>query len=477
MDKALTKTITKTKPTGFYPKFDRKAGKDKSSTHYCPGCSHGIIQKLIAEAIVDLGIQDRSIFVSPVGCSVFSYYYMDTGNVQAPHGRAPAVGTGLSRARPDSIIISYQGDGDLAAIGASEIIHAANRGENMTVFFVNNAIYGMTGGQMAPTTIPAQKTLTSPRGKAPSNDGFPLHMSEIIATLEAPVFVTRQACTNSKFVMRTRKAIRKALQNQMDKKGFSFVEILSTCPTNWKMTPKDAVKWIQEVLEKQFKLGVLKDISDTRESAPRAMPITAPEEVYKALDLHKGKSAEAKNARKIGELRLKFAGFGGQGALTAGAMIAEAGMNEGYKTSWIPSYGPEMRGGTANCSVIISDKHIGTPIVRNPEVLVAMNGPSLDAFENDVVKDGLIIVNSSIIGRKVERKDVRVVYVPLTEIATNLGLKAIANSVAVGVLLKHKNLFDRKAVYDVLTTSLKKKSALEVNFKAVDAGFDFVESK
>ncbi len=472
-----TKIVTKSKPTGFYENFDRKVGKDKKTTHYCPGCSHGIVQKLVAEAMVDLGIQDRTIFISPVGCSVFSYYYLDAGNIQAPHGRAPAVATGAARARPDSIVISYQGDGDLAAIGTSEILHAANRGENMTVIFVNNAIYGMTGGQMAPTTLVSQKTLTSPAGRLVENDGFPIRMAEIISSLGAPTYVERTACTDSKNIMRTRKAIRKGLQLQIDKKGFSFIEILSACPTNWKMTPKDSVQWIKENLEPYFKLGVLKDISDTREARSRSQPIFDPATVFGVLGLKKEEKQAVRTSKFAGERRLKIAGFGGQGALTAGALIAEAGMNEGLHTSWIPSYGPEMRGGTANCSVIISDKRVGTPIVTTSDVLIAMNGPSLDAFENDVVKNGLIIVNSSMISRKVARTDVRVVYVPLTEIASELGLKAMANSVAVGVFLQHEKILERKTVCDVLTTSLKKQSALELNFKAIDAGMTFKEGQ
>ena len=469
----MSDVIRKGRPGGLYESFDRKVGKDKKTTHYCPGCGHGIIHKLVAEALVDLGIQDRTIFVSPVGCSVFAYYYMDAGNVQAAHGRAPAVGTGVARSRPESIVISYQGDGDLAAIGTSEIIHAANRGENMTVIFINNAIYGMTGGQMAPTTMVDQRTLTSPGGRTVLNDGYPIRMSEIIASLGAPVYVERTSCTDSKNIMRTRKAIRKALTLQIEKKGFSFVEILSTCPTNWKRSPIEAVQWIKDVLEPYFKPGVYKDESETRQPMNREEPVTDANEIFKTLGLEKEKTSEVKVQKKMPELRIKAAGFGGQGALTAGAMLAEAGMNEGLHSSWIPSYGPEMRGGTANCSVILSDKPVGTPIVKNPDILIAMNGPSLDAFEDDVVKDGLIIVNSSIINRKVKRTDIKVVYAPLTEIATNLGLKAVANSVAVGVLLRHHKLFDRKAIYEVLRTSLKKQSALELNFKAVDAGFDF----
>jgi len=220
----------------FYPVYERK-DELKHQTHYCPGCGHGVAHKLIAQALEDLGLQDRTIFVSPVGCSVFADYYFDVGNVQAAHGRAPAAATAIKRTCPDKIVISYQGDGDLAAIGTAEIIHAANRGEKITVFFVNNAIYGMTGGQMAPTTLVGQKSTTSPWGRRPENEGYPRHMSELLATLEAPVYVERVALSDNKNVMKARQAVRKALENQRDGLGFSFVEILSPCPTIWGKDP------------------------------------------------------------------------------------------------------------------------------------------------------------------------------------------------------------------------------------------------
>ena len=209
----------------FYDLYERKT-ELQHQTHYCPGCGHGVVHKLIAEALQELGLQDKTIFVSPVGCSVFAYYYFDVGNVQVAHGRAPAAATAIKRSCPGKIVISYQGDGDLAAIGTAEIIHAANRGEKITVFFVNNGIYGMTGGQMAPTTLVGQKSTTSPWGRRPSNEGFPLHMAELLASLEAPAYVERVALSDNKNIMKARRAIRKALEIQRDGTGFSFVEIL-----------------------------------------------------------------------------------------------------------------------------------------------------------------------------------------------------------------------------------------------------------
>jgi len=225
------------KPDTFYDHFDRWRETQNQTTHYCPGCGHGNVHKLIAEAMDELGLSDRGIFVSPVGCSVFAYYYFDMGNIQAAHGRAPAVATGLKRSHPHAIVMTYQGDGDLASIGGLEILHAANRGENMTVFFINNAIYGMTGGQMAATSLIGMKTTTSPYGRSVQNEGYPLRVSELLATLEAPVFIQRCHLADAKGIMGARKAVKKAIQNQAENKGFSFVEILSVFSTGWKMTP------------------------------------------------------------------------------------------------------------------------------------------------------------------------------------------------------------------------------------------------
>src|SRR5246500_2267190 len=244
----------------FYPEYERKSDL-KHQTHYCPGCGHGVAHKLIAEALQELNLQDQTILVSPVGCSVFAYYYFDVGNVQVAHGRAPAAATGLKRACPDKIVIAYQGDGDLAAIGTAEIVHAANRGEKIAVFFVNNAIYGMTGGQMAPTTLVGQRSTTSPWGRRPVNEGFPLHVSEMLSQLEAPVYIERVALSDNKNVMKARRAVRKAIELQKAGAGFSLVEILSPCPPIWKMDPVVARKWVADELIKAFPLGVYRDKS------------------------------------------------------------------------------------------------------------------------------------------------------------------------------------------------------------------------
>ncbi|MDW7680831.1 MAG: 2-oxoacid:acceptor oxidoreductase family protein [bacterium] len=465
------------KPKAFYDKFERKGGANLETTHYCPGCGHGNVHKILAEALTDFDVADRTILVSPVGCSVFAYYYFDVGNIQAAHGRAPAAATGLKRANPESIVISYQGDGDLAAIGGAEIINAANRGENITVVFINNAIYGMTGGQMAPTTLVGQKTSTSPYGRSSNNEGFPIRMCELISTLEAPVYVERTALVDFKSINRTKKALRKALQNQIQGKGFSFVEILSPCPTGWKVDPVQSQKWIIENMIPYFPLKVFKDVGDSAEARKIEHKQYSDKQVQELLGLSslgEKKSPDAEFLEKFPEQNLKIAGFGGQGVLTAGVMLAASAMRENLHVSWIPSYGPEMRGGTANCSVILSSKRIGSPLTTNPNVLVAMNGPSLDAFEDSVKKDGLIIVNSSIVDRKVKRNDVKTLYIPLTEMASKLGMTAVANMICIGAYLEYTKVFDYRVAIEGIKQNLKKKKFVDINIKAVEEGVRFI---
>jgi len=238
-------------------RFDKPACLTDMPMHYCPGCTHGIIHRLTAKAIDDLGIEGRTIGVASVGCSVFAYNYFTCDMQQAAHGRAPAVATGIKRSLPDKIVFTYQGDGDLAAIGTAEIIHAAARGENITVIFVNNAIYGMTGGQMAPTTLSGQVTLTTPYGRRPQ-EGFPIRMSEILATIDGAGYIERVSVHNPKAVIHAGKAIKKAFERQINGKGFSMIEVLSTCPTNLKLTPVKALKWVEENMVPYYPLGVKK---------------------------------------------------------------------------------------------------------------------------------------------------------------------------------------------------------------------------
>ncbi len=240
--------------------FTRPVSLKKAVFHYCPGCGHSIVHRLVCEVIDELNIQDRTIGIPPPGCSVFAYHYFDVDMAESAHGRGAAVATGLKRAYPEGIVFTYQGDGDLAAIGTAETIHAANRGENITAIFINNAVYGMTGGQMAPTTLQNQKTTTTPYGRDKKLEGYPIRMSEILGFIEGSAYIERVAVNSPAHIRQAKKAIRKAFQNQIDNIGFSMVEILSPCPTNWKMSPIQSWQWIDNEMVKAFPLGVIKDM-------------------------------------------------------------------------------------------------------------------------------------------------------------------------------------------------------------------------
>ena len=239
--------------------FEKTKGLTDAPLHYCPGCTHGIIHRLVAESLEELGVLDRTVGVASVGCSVFSYNYFNCDMIQAAHGRAPAVATGAKRANPDKIVFTYQGDGDLAAIGTAETVHSAARNENITVIFVNNAIYGMTGGQMAPTTLPNQVTQTSPYGRDVTVVGYPVKVCEMLSQVTGASYLERVAVNNVKNIRAAKKAIKHAFQNQIEGKGFSLIEVLSTCPTNWGLAPSEAIKWLDENMETYYPLGVYKD--------------------------------------------------------------------------------------------------------------------------------------------------------------------------------------------------------------------------
>ena len=466
------------KPSSFYERFTRKSGNPEV-THYCPGCGHGALHKLIAEAIDDLGIQDQTILVSPVGCSVFAYDYFDVGNVQAAHGRACAVATGIKRSQPGSIVISYQGDGDLASIGIAETLHAANRGENITVFFVNNAIYGMTGGQMAPTTLIGQKTLTSPQGRNPLREGHPLRICELLSSLAGVSYLERVALAGPRHHMKARQAVRKALRCQMEGRGFSLVEVLSACPTGWKKTPADAWHWIEEQMLPVFPLGVFKEPPKT-EAVSRTWPVPAhADQVVPLLDLPSETLDERPlDNRARGECYsgIKIAGFGGQGVLSLGIILAIAGMKEGYRTSWLPSYGPEMRGGTAHCHVILSDQEIGSPLVDTPDILIAMNGPSLSAFQPHVRSGGLIVYDSSRVTRPPDLSQNNSIGIPASQIAQELGNSRVANLVALGAvlsrqrLMEHQPLLRREAIWQAINEMVAQDPLRQLNRKALECG-------
>jgi 2-oxoglutarate ferredoxin oxidoreductase subunit beta len=243
--------------------FKRPDALKENIFHYCPGCGHSIIHRLVAEVIDELGIREKTVGVPPAGCAVLAYNYIDVDMGEAPHGRAVAVATGIKRARPGLVVFTYQGDGDIAAIGTAETVHAANRGEHITVIFVNNGVYGMTGGQMAPTTLLGQTTTTTPRGRTQLRDGYPLDLSQMLAVAGGSVYIERTAVTSPKHIIKTKKAIKKAFQVQMDHLGFSLVEILSSCPTNWKLSPVEACKRVEDEVMKNYPLMVIKDTTQS----------------------------------------------------------------------------------------------------------------------------------------------------------------------------------------------------------------------
>ena len=467
--------VIQSKSPAFYDVFERKS-ELKHQTHYCPGCGHGVAHKLIAEALEDLGLQDRTIFVSPVGCSVFAYYYFDVGNVQVAHGRAPAAATGLKRACPDKIVVSYQGDGDLAAIGTAEIIHAANRGEHITCFFVNNAIYGMTGGQMAPTTLVGQKSTTSPWGRRPNNEGFPIHMSELLATLEAPVYIERVALSDNKNIMRARRAVRRGLELQRDGAGFSFIEILSPCPTIWNMDPVDARRWVAEKMIPAFPLSVFRD-KKAVEVVSANPPQKTVAEVVGVAEKNASPVGRSTRPHHASNLTVKIAGFGGQGVLLLGQLLAEMGMREGLEVSWLPSYGPEMRSGSAHCHVCLSQQRVGSPLVSRPDVLIAMNEISLRKFAPNVAAGGLIVYNHDHLPENFAVPQARVICLPAVETADGLGATKAANIVMLGALLEETECLLPATAMAVLEGKVKNPSLLEVDRKALDAGIQFISKQ
>ncbi len=240
--------------------FDRTPVLTNVPFHYCPGCGHGIVHRMVAEVIDELGIREKTAGVAPVGCAVFAYNYFDVDMYEAAHGRAPAVATGFKRVHPDKYIFTYQGDGDLASIGTAEIVHAAHRGEKITTIFINNAIYGMTGGQMAPTSLVGQKTTTSPLGRDKDHCGEPIRIAEMLATINGSAFIARTALNSTANLVKTKAAIKKAFQAQLDGKGFSLVEVLSPCPTNWGKSPAEAMDWINDAMIPYYPLGIMKEV-------------------------------------------------------------------------------------------------------------------------------------------------------------------------------------------------------------------------
>lgn len=464
--------VSHARSKGFYKRFERKT-ELQHQTHFCPGCGHGTIHKMLAAAIEELGIQDRTIMVGPVGCGVFTYYYFDVGNVQAAHGRAPAVATAIKRSRPESIVIGYQGDGDLAAIGAAEILHAANRGEHISVIFVNNAIYSMTGGQFAPTTLLGQKSTTTPMGRSAAAEGYPLHVSELLATLEAPVYIERVGLGDNRQIMQAARAVRRAVENQVRGLGFSLIEVLSPCPTIWKMTPVESQRWVRDVMEKAFPLGVFRDRSREAQPLPVHEPAPPLESIPEILAISGdpvGEEAAPCASTQDVDLQVRIAGFGGQGVLLLGEVLAEAGLNAGLEVSWLPSYGPEMRSGTSNCHIRLSSAAIDSPLVSAPNVLIAMNEPSLRKFDRSVRPGGWIVYNGDEFPPELARPDVHVLAAPFTRLADELGDPRACNMTMLGALLEIANVLPRITIQAALHRRVKNPRWILLDSRAMERG-------
>lgn len=462
------------KPDSLHEVFERKGGSAPTATHYCAGCGHGILHKLIGEAIDELGIQERSIMISPVGCAVFAYYYFDCGNVQVAHGRAPAVGTGISRAEDDAVVILYQGDGDLASIGLNETIQAANRGEKLAVFFVNNTVYGMTGGQMAPTTLVGEVTVTCPGGRDPRYAGYPLHMCELLDNLQAPVFIERVSLADIKSIRKAKRAVKRALEIQRDGKGYAFVEVLAPCPTNLRQDAEGAERFIKEEMEKEFPVKNFRDRSRETEPLHRAESDFSKERLDEIFQIHEDSVPDPVDDPEFPEVRVKIAGFGGQGVLSMGLTLAQAACSQGRHVSWYPAYGPEQRGGTSSCGVVISGERIGSPAVDRPDVLIAFNQPSLEEFRGEVREGGVIIYDSTTV-EFTGPENVRAIGVPALMIAKDGGTVRAANTVMLGVLMAMDLTgLDEDSFRDAIRFTFSGKDRIiDMNLKILEAGAEW----
>lgn len=463
-------------PDSLYDHYPRKGENNQTSTHYCAGCGHGILHKLIGEAMDELEIQDRCVMISPVGCSVFAYYYFNCGNVQTAHGRAPAVATGISRAEDNAIVMSYQGDGDLASIGLNETLQAANRGEKIVVFFVNNTVYGMTGGQMAPTTLVGEKTITCQDGRDPAYAGYPIHMCELIDTLKAPVYIERVSLANPEKIKRAKVAVKNALTIQKEGKGYAFVEVLSPCPTNLKQDAVAAQKFIEEQMEKEFEVKNFRDNYGESSTIVRPESDFTRETLDELFNVSRSEESGYENNPDLEPVSIKISGFGGQGVLSAGLTIAEAACSEGKHVSWYPSYGPEQRGGNSNCSIVISGETIGTPVVDEMDVLIALNKPSLEKFAPEV-KEGGTIIYADNIGEFETDREVRVIAVPSVEIAEEYGNARTANTALIGVLMGLTDVLKQDSYEDAIRNMFASKpKVIDVNIDVLRAGAEWLKN-
>ena len=414
------------KPESLYDSFPRK-GNDIYNTHYCAGCGHGILHKLIGEVMDKLEIQDRCVMISPVGCSVFGYYYFNCGNVQTAHGRAPAVATGISRAEDNAIVMSYQGDGDLASIGLNETLQAANRGEKMAVFFVNNTVYGMTGGQMAPTTLVGEKTVTCQTGRDPRYAGYPLHLCELVDNLKAPVFIERVSLA------------------QKEGLGYAFVEVLSPCPTNIRRDVKGVEDFLINEMGREFPVKRFRDLSKEREPIDRNVSDFSIEALDKVFNVDRSIVLDEIEEDAFEDFKIKIVGFGGQGVLSTGLTLAQGACSEGKQES---------------------------------DVLIAMNKPALLKYSLDVREGGTILYDSragEYTAEDLNVKDgVNVISIPARDIATEVGNAKAMNTAILGALMelgKDSPILTQDAFRNgIKQTFAAKPKLIDVNLEVLEAG-------
>ena len=432
----------------------RKA-QSPEQTHFCPGCGHGSILKFVDEAVSSLSCEDRTIWVSPVGCGGLTDAYLSVSHVLSAHGRASAVATAVKRIHPEAVVIASQGDGDLASIGIAEAIHAAARGENITVIFINNANFGMTGGQMAPTSLEGQHTPTSPEGRMLSEHGAPLKMCELLNTLDGPAYIARVAIGDIRQLNEAHKAIRKAIENQIQERGYSFVEVLSPCPSNWHCSPQAAREQIQTMC-KTFPTGTIRDVDRSAWVKNRHKVRDYTAELTQDAFNEIARSVEVcdKPAIRLHQpVNCCCAGFGGQGVLSIGRWLSHLALVSGLNDTWIPSYGPEMRGGVANCFVRISKESLDSPVVSTPSHLVAMNQPSLDSFLPRMQHPGVVLYDCDVAEPGARPEGIRLYPVAASSVAQQSGAPRCANCVMLGALLRTLDC-DRDVVIGALRSVL-----------------------
>ena len=427
-------------------------------TSYCPGCGHGIVHRLVAEVLEEMDLGERTILVGSVGCSVFAYDYLRLDSVESPHGRAAAVATGVKRVRPDRVVFTYQGDGDLAAIGTAEIVHAAARGERFTTIFVNNGIYGMTGGQMAPTTLPGQKTTSSPLGRDVETQGYPLPVTEILSLLAGVQYAARVSVADPGHVGQGEAGDQARVRGPARGQGLLDRRGAVDLPRGLGHDPDGGDGPPARHRDGRVPRRHLRGPPPPHRAEPAAARAVAP------LD-HGG---------LLMELSTIIAGFGGQGILFAGKVLAEAALLEGREVLWIPSYGPEMRGGTASCTVIVADRPIGSPIVDRADHAVVLNPPSMAKYTPFVAVGGLLVVNTTLIEAEPGRDDIEVLEVPCTAVARKAGDDKLVSVVALGALVGARRFVEPESVHRALSILLGARHAdmVAADIAAFDAGYE-----